>query len=157
MTSDSSDTAPPRGGLLPKLVRFVLTVAIATVLGPLIGGVTFFLLRVAMEIAQSEFDAADIRGLFVLMVVGAYVVGGVIAFVAGTIVAVAALWRQPTFAVIIAATVVANVGYFLVTEPQVFLSAGYPIPFGAFTVTLAFSAFAATVCWLLFRRLLRNP
>jgi len=70
MTSDSSDTAPPRVGLLPKLVRFLLTVAIATVLGPLIGGVTFFLLRVAMQIAQSELDAADIRGLFILMVVG---------------------------------------------------------------------------------------
>jgi len=81
----------------------------------------------------------------------------VIAFVAGTIVAIAALWRQPTFAVIIAAVVVANVGYYLVTEPQVFYSAGYPIPFGAFSVTLGFSAFAATICWLLFRRLLRNP
>src|ERR1700730_14579751 len=106
MANDNSDTAAPRVGLLPKVVRFVLTVAIATVLGPLIGGVAFFLLRVAMQIAQSEFDAADIRGLLVLMVVAAYVVGGVIAFLAGTIVAVAALWRQPTFTIIIAAVVV---------------------------------------------------
>jgi len=83
------------------------------------------------------------------MVVAAYVVGGVMAFVAGTIVAVAALWRQPTFAVIIAATVVANVGCYVAIQHGVYDRLLIP--------NLAVSAFAATICWLLFRRLLRNP
>jgi hypothetical protein len=157
MTSHSSDTAPPQIGPLPKLVRFVLTVVIATVLGPLIGGITFFLVRFAIDIVQLEFNFADIPGLIFGLVVGAYLVGWVVAFLAGTLVAVAALWRQPTFDVIIAAVVVTNVGYFMVTKALISYSPGEPFAFDEFSLTLAFSIFAATVCWLLFRRLLRNP
>ena len=145
MTSDGSDTGPSRIGRLPKLIRFVLTVVIATVLGPLIGGVAPFLVT-AMQLAQSGAGAAEIARSFIPIVIFAYVVGWVIAFVAGTIVAVAALWRQPTFVVIIAATVVANVGCFMAGQQT----------YDWLFINLPVSAFAATICWLLFRRLLRN-
>jgi len=146
MTSDGGDTGQPSISGLKKLIRFVLTIVIATVLGPLIGGLPFFLVS-AIPIALSSFSAAEIGESFILILIFAYVFGGAIAFVAGTIVAVAALWRQPTFVVIIAATVVANVG-FSVASQQVY---------DWLFINLAVSAFAATICWLLFRRLLRNP
>jgi len=148
MRRDTSDTGPPRIGRLPKLIRFVLTVVIATVLGPLIGSVAPFLVT-AMQLVHSGSGAAEIARSFVPIVIFAYVIGGVIAFVAGTIVAVAALWRQPTFVIIIAATVVANVGCEVALQDGVHQLRLF--------FNLAVSAFAATICWLLFRRLLSSP
>jgi hypothetical protein len=151
MTSSRNDSAMPRAGVQAKIFRFVLTVVIAMLLGPLIGGIGFFLVSVAIEIAQSRLDVADIGGMFLLFVVGAYVVGGVIAFFAGTIVAVAALWRSPTFSLIVAATFVANVICYLTIQPGVSYSTG------GFLVNLAASVFAAAICWAMFRRTLRSP
>ncbi len=163
MTSESPGTAPPRIGLRPKLSRFVLTVVIATLLGPLIVGGTVFVVFVAMQIVQSGFNAAgigefaaEIGKLFILLVGAAYFGGSVIALVAGTIVAVVALRRQVTFVVIIAAIVVANVGYFAVTEPEIFYSTDLTMPLQRLVGNLAYSAFAATICWLLFPQLLKN-
>jgi hypothetical protein len=150
MMSNRDDTVTPRVGVLPKVARFVLTVIIAMLLGPLIGGVGFFLVSAAIEIAQSRLDPADLGGMFLLFMVGAYVVGGVIAFLAGTIVAVAALWRSPTFPLIASATLIANVVCYLAIQPGVSYSTD------GFLVNLATSTFAATVCWAVFRRHLTN-
>ncbi|HZP75574.1 MAG TPA: hypothetical protein VFB45_05475 [Pseudolabrys sp.] len=58
-----------------KLVRFVLTVAVATVLGPLIGGIVFALVQIFQvsgfeqgALAQAPITLDDIKGLlFVVM------------------------------------------------------------------------------------------
>ena len=157
MLNERRDTARLRVRVRPRLFRFVLTVVIATLLGPLIVGGAVFLVFVATLIAQSGFSAAEIGKLFILLVGAAYFGGSVIAFVAGTIVAVVALRRQVTFVVIIAAIVVANIGYFAVTEPEIiFYSADLTTPLERLVGNLAYSAFAATICWLLFPRLLKN-
>jgi hypothetical protein len=157
MTSHSSNTAVVRSGTPPKLIRFVLTIVIATVFGPLVSGVTVFLMFAAMLIAQWEFNTAGMGESFILMVGVAYLAGWVIAVVTGTIVALVALWRPPNFAVVLLAVLVANVGYFALTESQLFHSAGgSPKPLQGIFVSLAFSIYAANVCWLLFRRFVKN-
>ena len=156
MTRDSSDAVSSNIGLRVKLARFVLVVVIATVFGPLICGGTIFLVSAVILIAQSKFDAAMIGELFLVYVGAAYLAGGVIAIVAGTIIAVVALWHQPTFVDIAITIVVANIGYFAVTEPDAFYFTGSTMPMQELLVSLAFSIFSATICWLLFRRHLRN-
>ena len=134
----------------------MLTVVVATLLGPLIVGATVFSVFVAISIAQSGFNAAEISKLFIILVGAAYFGGSVIALVAGTIVAVVALRRQVTFVVIIAAIIVVNIAYFAVTEPGIFYSTDLRMPLQRLVGNLAYSAFAATICWLLFPRLLKN-
>ena len=154
--SDSSASLPSRGGLRSKFVRFALTVIIAAVLGPLIAGGTYFAVFAAMLIVQSGFHLGGLAEQFIIMIGVAYLAGGIIALVAGLIVAVAALWREPTFLGIIAAVVVANIAYFAITEPEVFYSTAATIPLQELFVDLVFSVYAGTICWLLFRRLLKN-
>jgi hypothetical protein len=150
-TNETSQTSRPRAGRSARITRFVLTVVIATLLGPLVGAVLLMLRRIALDVAHSEFDAADIRGMAILFTLSAYVVGGVIAFAAGLIVAIAGLWRQPTFPIILAAIVVANVGYYLLGQHMV--SYG---PAGLLQSTLV-SLVAGAIIWLIFRRYLWRP
>jgi hypothetical protein len=130
---------------LPKVFGFILTIVFATVLGPLIGGTGFFLVRVAIDIAQAQFKFADLPGMLILFMMGAYVVGGIIAFLAGTFVAIVALWRPPTLRAIIAAAVVANIVCFLTIQP------GVTYGTGGLAVNLVASISAATICWAIFR------
>jgi hypothetical protein len=109
MTSTRNDAARPRVAMLPKAIRFMVTVGLSVVLGPLIGGLGFFFASAAIEIGQSQFSNADAGGTLLLFLTGAYVVGGVIALLAAQIVAIAALWRSPSLPVILVATVAANV------------------------------------------------
>jgi ABC-type amino acid transport system permease subunit len=107
--------------------------------------------RIALDVAHSEFDAADIRAMAILFTLGAYVVGGVIALAAGLIVAIAGLWRQPTFPTILAAIVVANIGCYLLVQPMV--SYG---PAGLLQNTVV-SLVAGAIIWLIFRRSSSRP
>jgi hypothetical protein len=143
MMQGTTGTGPPGIGLLSKLIRFVLIVVIATVFGPPIGGVAVYLVW-ALWIGLPVFAVIELGWLSI--VTFSYLLGGMIAFLAGTIVALAALWRQPTLPLIIAATTVASLGFELA------------VGHGAhdrLLVSLAASAFAGTVCWLLLGRLLR--
>ena len=108
MRRETSEPGSPPIGRLPKLVRFVLTVLIATALGPLIGSVA---LVIATRLLHFGFSAGlnDLLEQAAVTVIFGYSMGWKIAFVAGTIIAVAALWRPPTFLTVIAATVVAGV------------------------------------------------
>ncbi len=157
------DAASRRAGFLPKLIRFFWIVAITTVFGPLIVGSTVFLLIALASITQTESPSFGVmemlRGtgeLFVVLVGAAYLGGGIIAFVAGILVALTTLWRQPNFLTVLGAVVVANIGYCLATVLEVFDSANaLSSPSGLF-VNLAFSFYAATICWLLFGRFLKR-
>src|SRR5262245_55573526 len=79
---------------MPTLTHFILTIVIATVLGPLIGVVPFSVMSAWPGLSGAR--AWDIALSFGPLLLGAYFFGGVIAFIAGTIVAVVLLWRQPS-------------------------------------------------------------
>jgi|SRR5215831_11876309 len=97
MINHKSDKPVPRWPV-QWTVRFVLTVLIATLLGPFIGAIVMMLGRIGLDLARWEFDPADIHGVIVIFMMGAYAAGGVIALAAGLLVALAALWREATFA-----------------------------------------------------------
>jgi len=99
--------------------------------------------RAAIDLATSGLD--DIKGLFVIVMLGTYAVGGPIALLAGILVAIINLWRLPSLPVIVAAILAANVAV-LVFQPVI----GFG--WGGFFINLATSVFAGTICWLLFRR-----
>src|SRR5689334_13209574 len=133
-----------------KIVRFVLIVAVATVLGPLVGGLGLLAASIATDIARGEFVVGDLAAMFRLFLLGAYVVGGVIALVAGILLASLSLWRSPTLPMILAAAAAANLICFLMMQVGVsYGSAG-------FAANLAASLFAGTVCWFIFRTRLRT-
>lgn len=140
----NTGTGPPRIVLLSKLIRFVLIIVIATVFGPLIGGVAAYLVW-GLWIGLPVFAVFEV-GAWRSIVTFSYLLGGMIAFLAGTIVALAALWRQPTLLLVIGATILASLGYEL--------AIGHGLEDRLF-VSLAASAVAGTVCWLFFGRLLR--
>ena len=108
MTLSSEDTGSAPGRL-SKPIRLLLIVAVAPVLGPLIGSAPF-LLVISVQLVLSGQGAAEIAGAFIPVVMAAYFLGGGIAFVAGAIVAITAVWRQPTFGIIIAATLTVSSG-----------------------------------------------
>jgi hypothetical protein len=145
-----SQTNQSYGGRFNGAIRFVLTVLIATLLGPFIGAILMMLGRIGLDLARWEFDPADIRGVIVIFMMGAYAVGGVIAFAAGLLVALAALWREATFAMVVVAIVLANLGCYLLVQPVV--SYG---PLGLLLNTVL-SLVAGTILWLCFRGYLRN-
>ena len=143
MKSSSGDT--PRRPL-PKIIRLTLIVVIAVGLGPLLGSVPFLLITSA-QLALSGQRAAEFGQAFIPIVIFAYVRGGIIAFVAGTLVAITAVWHQPNFATIMLATLLANVGCYLAIPDALLQS---------LSLNLVASAFAATICWLLFRRVMSS-
>lgn len=147
-----SDAESARTRRFGKFYRIVQTIVIATAMGPLIGGAAVFLLSATHDMSQRGFDADGLGRLFFVFMYGAYLVGGVIAFVAGTLVAVAALWRRPTFVIVVAASVVSSIVCTVAISHWLL----YDVPDGLLFITLPASAFAATICWLLFRRLLSN-
>ena len=124
-------------------IHFLLIIVISVVLAPVIGGIAFFAVRAAIDLATTGLD--DIKGLFVIVVIGTYAVGGPIALLAGILVAIINLWRLPSLPVILAAILAANVAV-LVFQPVI----GFG--WGGFFINLASSMFAGTICWLLFRR-----
>lgn len=147
-----------------KFLRFVLTIAVATLFGPLIAGVTVFVAMAAMMTAHMEIKTVLIAdfltglgGEFVVMTGAAYLGGAVIAFAAGAFVAIHALWRKPTPSVVLFAVIVANLGYYAAVEPAVFVTTDSTLPLRKLIISILFSLYAGAVCWLLFRRLLRGP
>ena len=118
--------------------RFLMIVLISAVLAPLIGGLAFFAVRAAI-------DADDIKGLFVIVMLGTYAVGRPIALLAGLLVALIDLWRTLNLPVVLGAVIIANVAI-LVMQPVI----GFG--WGGFFINLATSVFAGIVCWFLFRQ-----
>ena len=118
--------------------RFLMIVLISAVLAPLIGGLAFFAVRAAI-------DADDIKGLFVIVMLGTYAVGRPIALLAGLLVALIDLWRTLNLPVVLGAVIIANVAI-LVMQPVI----GFG--WGGFFINLATSVFAGIVWWFLFRQ-----
>jgi hypothetical protein len=143
---------------MSRLVRFLMPIMIAVVLGPLIAGIAVTVLALVINLVERSAAAqiGDVLALSASYVIFAYVRGAAIAVFAGLLVSIWMIWRAPSFAIVIAATVIATVGY---------MSAGALGMLGAveitnarsnFVFTLIFAVIAAAGCWLLTRRFART-
>jgi hypothetical protein len=143
---------------MSRLVRFLMPIMIAVVLGPLIAGIAVTVLALVINLVERSAAAqiGDVLALSASYVIFAYVSGAAIAVFAGLLVSIWMIWRAPSFAIVIAATVIATVGY---------MSAGALGLLGAveitnarsnFVFTLIFAVIAAAGCWLLTRRFART-
>jgi hypothetical protein len=142
---------------MTKLVRLVAPIVIAVGLGPLIAALAVCMLAVGVNLyKQTWLSAADLFGLLKLYTIFAYLMGGVIALLAGILVSVWMIWRPPSAIVVIPAAVIATCTY-LAVGAMGFLG---PVQFtnarSNFLFTLTLAVIAAVGCWLLTRRFART-
>ena len=140
-----------------KLVRFLLPIVIAVVLGPLIAGLAVTLLAVANNIF-SHAGTLPWAGLFKMSgvyIVFAYYMGGPIALLAGLLVSLWTVRRPPNLIVVIAAAVIATALYMGVGALGVLGPVEFTNARSNFLSTLVLAVIAATGCWLLMRRFVR--
>jgi len=130
--------------------RFGLTIVVSTLLGPLVPGLAIFFAIATLQATRSELDLSSVSDLLLLVLVGAYLMGGVIALVAGMFIAIASLWYRTTLKTTLLAAVAANVFCYLATFVHSGISG--PFPFSALLMSLALSLISAALCWLLLRR-----
>jgi hypothetical protein len=141
-----------------KFVKLVAPIVIAVVLGPLIAGLAVCVLAVGVNLYDHTegLPVTDLFGLFKLYIIFAYLMGGVIALLAGILVSVWMIWRPPSAIVVIAAAVIATCS-FLGVGALGFLG---PVEFtnarSNFLFILALAVIAAGGCWLLTRRFVRT-
>ena len=100
---------------MTKLVRHLAPIVIAVVIGPLIPAILIWL----PVLAESLFDGGtstvgDAFGGLIFDVVFAYVVGGPIALLAGILVSIWMIWREPGLVVAIGAAAIATLGFMMV-------------------------------------------
>jgi hypothetical protein len=138
-----------------RVVRFLIPILVAVVLGPLVAGLAVSLFAAANNVFGDTAGALSLLDLFALSgvyILFAYILGGVIALIAGLLVAVWMIWRPPSALVANAAAVAAT---------ALFMSVGATGTLGPvletdgrsnFLFTLLLAVIAANACWLLMRR-----
>jgi hypothetical protein len=142
---------------MSKIVRLLMPVGVAVVLGPLIAGLAVGLLAIAVNLFDrtAAMPWADVVTLCGFYVVFAYVIGAPVALLAGALVSLWMIRRPPTAVVVIAAAVVAT-GVYMGVGALGYLG---PVEFNNarnnFLFTLALAVIAAFGCWLLTRRFAR--
>jgi hypothetical protein len=144
-----------------KFVRLLAPIVIAVVLGPLIAGLAVSLFEVAPTISDVLSGAgsspfADLPGLIVLYIMFAYIVGSVIALLAGILVSIWMIWRPPSAIVVTAAAAIATAAYLGVGALGVLGPVEQTNARMNFLFTLVFAVIAANGCWLLTRRFART-
>jgi len=138
------------------ILRFVLPVAIAVVLGPLIAGLALAVLAIVWSFFDHAGSAHDAIGLGISYLIVAYIIGGPIAVLGGLLVSLWMIWRQPNAIVVIAAAIVATV-LWLGTGALGLLGPAQDTDAHAnFLFILCFAIVAAAGCWLLTRRIART-
>jgi hypothetical protein len=142
---------------MTKLVRFVIPVVIAVVLGPLVAGVGICLLAVGTNTLDHavSLPIADLLSMLGVCIVIAYLSGGVVALAAGILVSMWMLWRPPNAIVIIAAAAIATAGYLGVGALGFLSFAEYIDVRSNFLFALLLAVTAAASCWLLTGRFVR--
>jgi hypothetical protein len=144
-----------------KAVRLLMPIVIAVVLGPLVAGLAVCLFAVVSSIldgtSSSLFaDLADLRGLFVAYIIFAYVIGGAIALLAGILVSIWMIWREPSMIVVTGAAAMATAGFMGVGALGFLGPVEETNGRSNFLFTLVLAVIAANVCWLLTRRFART-
>ncbi len=142
--------------------RRALAVIIAVGLGPLVAGLIVFVYALGMvffafdnppqTVGVALTKAAE---LFGISIIGAYSIGGIVALIAGLLIALWMKWSPPRLSIVLAAVAVAIVAKFAVTEPRAVLLAIVTLPYGRLPIALALGLLAATICWFMMRRFVR--
>ena len=140
---------------LHSVLRFVVPIAVAAVLGPLIASVALWLYGVASDLLDPAASLAGEGGLLFAFVVFAYLIGGPIALLAGLLVSLWMIWRPPSAVAVNAAAVIATVVWLGAAEGGFLSVVEEAQGRGALLLMLALAVFAANVCWLLLRRFAR--
>jgi hypothetical protein len=141
-----------------KVVRFLMPIVIAVVLGPLIAGLAVCLLLVVTNIfdPSAALPMADLFKMFGVYIIFAYLGGSAIALLAGILVSIWMIWRPPSAIVVIAAAVIATAVYMGVGALGSLGMTEWSNARSNFLFTLVLAVIAATVCWLLTRRYART-
>jgi hypothetical protein len=133
----------------------LLTVLIAVVLGPLLGGVIVALAGLALSVLDSSCclwtEGLSYGGrLIIFIVAGAYISFTPIALAAGIFVALWILWKPPTLGIVIAAALLASVGHAVLWSNTINVSV-----LRDDLVIAGASVVASVGCWFLTRRFAR--
>jgi hypothetical protein len=144
---------------MKELFRLVMPIVIAVALGPLIAGLVVSVFAVITNILDNagSLAIADLLDLFGFYIVFAYVLGTVIALLAGTLVSIWIVWRPASTIVVIAAAVIATGVYMGIGALGFLGPTEWTNARSNFLVTLMLAAIAAAGCWFLTRRFVRAP
>jgi hypothetical protein len=131
-----------------------MPIVVAVVLGPLIAGLAVSLFAAANNMLEPDvaLPLSDMFGLFAGYIIFAYILGGVIALIAGVLVGLWMIWRPPSALVANAAAVIATAAFMGVGATGVLGPVQETNGRSNFLFTLVFAVIAANVCWLLLRR-----
>lgn len=141
---------------MTRLVRFMIPIVIAVVLGPLIAGLEICLLAIGATLDQTvSTPIADLFSMFGVYILIAYLSGSVVALAAGILVSMWMLWRPPNAIVVIAAAAIATAGYLGVGALGFLSFADYSNVRSNFLFALVLAVIAAAGCWLLTSRFVR--
>ena len=143
---------------MQRLVRLLMPIVVAGVLGPLIAGLIFCLLAVFTYLFDPSggMPITDLFKMFGVYLIFAYFEGGPIALLAGLLVSIWMIWRPPGLAVAILAANAAIALYRLAAEIGMLGPSGGNLVINNFALTLMLAVMAASVCWLLMRRFART-
>jgi len=134
-----------------SLLRFLLPIVIAGILGPLVGGIAVCVLVAGQYLADWPLGPiTDLFGAFVFYVFFAFVLGWPIAVLAGVLMSIWMNFRAPSLVAAIAAAVGA-VGLLWFAAATNVLGPFPNLAYGAFALTLGASVAAAIVCWFAVR------
>jgi hypothetical protein len=147
-------TAKNKGGVMNKILAFVLTVLIFIVVGPAVGALAAFIGSGFSEIMRNAQHGIGIifQGLGFVLFFG-YIFGWAFALVAGLVVAILGIWlRWNNFlAPVVGAVVSTLAGAALV--PVIFQMTAEPSSVTWFFPTCLFATF---ICWFLTRPIVRR-
>jgi hypothetical protein len=130
-----------------------MPIVIAVVLGPLVAGLIVCLFAIYSDFAdQSSETIADLFSVFWVYIMFAYFEGGPVALVAGLLVSIWMIWRQPGLMAVIGAAIAAIALCYLVDRFGMFNPIGGPLVSNNLGIMLVLSIIAAAICWLLTRR-----
>jgi len=136
------------------LVRFLMPVAVAIVLGPLIAGIAVSVLAITSAVLDrtAAVSIVDLFKMSIVYISFAYIAGSMIALLTGLLISLWMLRRQPNLPVVIAAAAIATAAYMGVAALGIFGPAEYTNSRSNFLFTLVCAVIAATVCWPLVKR-----
>jgi hypothetical protein len=143
---------------MKNVVRFLMPIAIAVVLGPLTAGLIICLLAFSTYFFDPSggMPIADLFRMFGIYIMFAYLGGGPIALLAGLLVSIWMIWRPPGFVVATVAAITAIGLCRLADEIGMFSPIGGPLVSNNFALMLVLAIIAASVCWLLTRSFVRT-
>lgn len=134
---------------MTRATRFLVPIAIATLLGPLAAGLFFCLLTIATVVVNGMGTPVlgDTLNIFAVYIMFAYFEGAKIAVVAGTLLALWMIWRPPGLIAANGAAVAAVALYRFAAEAGVLNEADAGAFRNNFGLYIILAVIAATACW----------